>query len=53
MRGKHHKGKPSDYHYQCETNGCKEYFNTNYKDCNGKCKHCNRKDKNKNKVKND
>jgi len=46
MRGKHHKGKPSSHHAICETEKCKEYFNINYKNCNGKCNHCNKKEKN-------
>lgn len=45
MRLHHGIGKPKEHHFKCNTKGCPNYFNINYKDSNGYCKPCNTKRK--------
>ena len=40
---KSHSKIPSEQHTICRTKFCNNYYNINYKNTNGRCKHCNTK----------
>ena len=46
------KRKKENHHQPCENYNCINYYNTLYKDANGKCKPCNIIEKAKSKINN-
>jgi hypothetical protein len=45
MRGKNHRGKPSEFHAPCTTSGCKNFYDTRQKEAEAKCKPCRQREK--------
>tara|TARA_R110000824_G_scaffold263164_3_gene451823 strand:+ start:375 stop:539 length:165 start_codon:yes stop_codon:yes gene_type:complete len=53
MINKHYHQKPiKGVHFECENKGCRGFFNSTYKNSNGKCRACNNLEKKNKRNKN-